>query len=54
MASNSINIKNTVQVLTLDKDALKFCVPFALSISGPSQSGKTRQIQEFHYQWFNT
>ena len=32
-----INPKAKVQVLTMDEDALKFQVPFAMAISGPSQ-----------------
>jgi len=42
--TNTINPRSTVQFLECDKDCLKFQVPFAMSISGPSQSGKSRLI----------
>jgi len=35
--STGINPKSVVEVITLEKDALKFQTPFAMSISGPSQ-----------------
>jgi len=35
----SINPKAVVQTIDVKDDALKFQVPFAMSISGPSQSG---------------
>jgi len=38
--SQTINPRAVVQVLDLSPDALKFQVPMAMSISGPSQSGK--------------
>ena len=37
--AHSINPHAVVQKITLDAGADKFRVPFALSISGPSQSG---------------
>ena len=37
--AHSINPHAVVQKITLDDGADKFRVPFALSISGPSQSG---------------
>ena len=41
MASTVINPNSVIQVLNLPENCLKFQVPFAMSISGPSQSGKT-------------
>ena len=41
MASTVINPNYVIQVLNLPENCLKFQVPFAMSISGPSQSGKT-------------
>jgi len=37
MSSTVINPRSLVQVLTLDKDVLKFHTPFSMSVSGPSQ-----------------
>jgi len=37
MASTVINPRSVYQVLTLDKDDLKFPVPLTMCISGPSQ-----------------
>ena len=39
MAHSPINPHAVVQKISLDSGAEKFRVPFALSISGPSQSG---------------
>lgn len=39
MDERVINIRATAQKLEMDPSALKFQVPFAMSISGPSQSG---------------
>jgi hypothetical protein len=40
----SINPQNTVQKLTLEPDTLRFRVPFAMVVSGPSQAGKSEFI----------
>jgi len=35
----AINPRSAVQPVNIDDDALKFQVPFVMSVSGPSQSG---------------
>jgi hypothetical protein len=40
----SINPQNTVQKLILEPDTLRFRVPFAMVVSGPSQGGKSEFI----------
>jgi hypothetical protein len=42
--ASSINPQNTVQKLTLEADTLRFRVPFAMVVSGPSQAGKSEFI----------
>lgn len=42
--ANQINPHSTVQVLDVDDDDFKFKTPFAMSITGPSQSGKSEFI----------
>jgi hypothetical protein len=42
--ASSINPHNTVQKLILEPDTLRFRVPFAMVISGPSQAGKSEFI----------
>jgi hypothetical protein len=42
--ASSINPQNTVQKLNLDADTLRFRVPFAMVVSGPSQGGKSEFI----------
>lgn len=49
MASSIINPRSLVQVLTLDKDALKFPTPFSMCISGPSQV----KIRDFYFRFYN-
>jgi hypothetical protein len=41
---DNINPRATVQKISLDEDALRLQVPFAMSISGPQQSGKSEFI----------
>lgn len=38
--STVINPRSSIQIITMNKDALKFQVPFAMSVSGPSQVRK--------------
>jgi hypothetical protein len=38
MNINDINPRLSVQEVTLEKDSLRFVVPFSMSVSGPSQS----------------
>jgi hypothetical protein len=38
MNINNINPRLSVQEVTLEKDSLRFVVPFSMSVSGPSQS----------------
>jgi hypothetical protein len=40
----AINPQMTVQKLTLEPDTLRFRVPFAMVVSGPSQGGKSEFI----------
>jgi hypothetical protein len=40
----SINPQSTVQKLILEPDTLRFRVPFAMVVSGPSQGGKSEFI----------
>ena len=42
--ASSINPQNTVQKLILEPDTLRFRVPFAMVVSGPSQGGKSEFI----------
>lgn len=35
--AETINPKSKYEIINIDKDALKFQTPFAMSISGPSQ-----------------
>ena len=44
---DGINPRATVQKLSLDEDALRIQVPFAMSISGPSQSIKKMMLLKF-------
>ena len=39
-----INPLLPVQKITLKEESLRFIVPFSMSVSGPSQSGKTEFI----------
>jgi hypothetical protein len=43
-SNSSINPQNSVQKLILEPDTLRFRVPFAMVISGPSQGGKSEFI----------
>ncbi len=42
--ASSINPNQSVQKLILDPDTLRFRVPFAMVVSGPSQGGKSEFI----------
>jgi hypothetical protein len=43
---DSINPRATVQKISLDENSLRMQVPFAMSIAGPQQSGKSEFILE--------
>jgi hypothetical protein len=42
--ASTINPSSTVQKLILEPDTLRFRVPFAMVVSGPSQGGKSEFI----------
>jgi hypothetical protein len=42
--ASSINPQSSVQKLILEPDTLRFRVPFAMVVSGPSQGGKSEFI----------
>ena len=44
MNSVEVNPRLSVQELHLEDDTLRFMIPFSMSVSGPSQSGKTEFI----------
>jgi len=44
MQTNNVNPHLAVQLLTVEEDDLKFQCPFAMSVTGPSQSGKSEFI----------
>jgi hypothetical protein len=41
---DNINPRATVQKISLDDNSLRMQVPFAMSVSGPQQSGKSEFI----------
>jgi hypothetical protein len=54
---SAINPQSTVQKLILEPDTLRFRVPFAMVISGPSQGGKSEfilQLIKFREQLFTS
>jgi hypothetical protein len=54
---DNINPRATVQKLSLDEDSLRMQVPFAMSISGPQQSGKSEfilQLIQYREKLFNS